>query len=74
VSGGSPSAGAAFIGLAVVYALTMARGRLDWVLVISGPLVAAHTGVERPRRASPQHRDFTLDVDANPAWLVARRC
>ena len=33
-----PIAGVAFILLAVVYAMTMARGRLDWMLVISGPL------------------------------------
>jgi hypothetical protein len=32
--------GVAFIGLAIVYALTMSRGRLDWMLVISGPLLA----------------------------------
>jgi len=31
--------GVAFIGLAVLYAMTMARGHLDWVLVISGPLM-----------------------------------
>jgi hypothetical protein len=31
--------GVAFIGLAVLYATTMARGHLDWVLVISGPLM-----------------------------------
>jgi hypothetical protein len=31
--------GLAFIGLAVLYATTMARGRLDWMLVISGPLM-----------------------------------
>ena len=30
---------AAFIGLAVVYAVTMARGHVDWMLAISGPLV-----------------------------------
>jgi hypothetical protein len=30
--------GVTFIGLAVVYAMTMSRGRLDWMLVISGPL------------------------------------
>ena len=30
--------GVAFIGLAVVYAVTMAKGRLDWMLTISGPL------------------------------------
>ena len=29
----------AFIGLAVVYAATMAQGRLDWMLTISGPLL-----------------------------------
>jgi hypothetical protein len=29
----------AFIGLAVVYAVTMSKGRLDWMLTISGPLV-----------------------------------
>ena len=29
----------AFIGLAVVYALTMSKGRLDWMLTISGPLL-----------------------------------
>ena len=31
--------GVTFIGLAIVYALTMSRGRVDWMLVISGPLV-----------------------------------
>jgi O-antigen ligase len=31
--------GLAFIGLAIVYALTMSRGRLDWMLLISGPLM-----------------------------------
>lgn len=31
--------GVAFIGLAVAYAATMARGRIDWMLVISGPLL-----------------------------------
>lgn len=31
--------GVTFIGLALVYALTMSRGRFDWMLVISGPLV-----------------------------------
>lgn len=30
--------GVAFVGLAVVYA-TMAREHLDWILVISGPLI-----------------------------------
>ena len=30
--------GVAFIGLAVVYAVTMSRGRVDWMPVISGPL------------------------------------
>ena len=30
--------GVAFIGLAVVYASTMSRGRIDWMFVISGPL------------------------------------
>ena len=29
----------AFIGLAVVYAMTMSKGRLDWMLTISGPLM-----------------------------------
>ena len=29
----------AFIGLAVVYAATMSKGRLDWMLTISGPLL-----------------------------------
>ena len=29
---------AGFGGLAVLYALTMSRGRLDWMLAISGPL------------------------------------
>jgi hypothetical protein len=29
----------AFIGLAVAYAVTMSKGRLDWMLTISGPLV-----------------------------------
>lgn len=28
-----------FIGLAVLYAVTMSRGRLDWMLTISGPLL-----------------------------------
>lgn len=32
--------GVAFIGLAVLYATTIARGHLDWMLVISGPLMA----------------------------------
>lgn len=31
--------GVAFIGLAVFYAMTMAREHLDWMLVISGPLM-----------------------------------
>ena len=31
--------GVAFVGLALVYATTMAGGRLDWTLVISGPLM-----------------------------------
>ena len=31
--------GLAFIALALIYALTMARGRLDWMLTISGPLL-----------------------------------
>jgi hypothetical protein len=31
--------GVACIGLAVVYAVTMSRGRLDWMLTISGPLL-----------------------------------
>jgi hypothetical protein len=30
--------GVAFIGLAVLYAVTMSQGRLDWMLPISGPL------------------------------------
>ena len=30
----------AFIGLAILYALTMSQGRIDWVLAISGPLLA----------------------------------
>jgi hypothetical protein len=30
--------GVAFIGLAVVYAVTMSKGRIDWMFVISGPL------------------------------------
>ena len=29
----------AFIGLAAVYAGTMSKGRLDWMLAISGPLL-----------------------------------
>ena len=29
----------AFIGLAVVYAVTMSKGRRDWMLTISGPLL-----------------------------------
>ena len=28
-----------FVGLAVLYALTMSKGRLDWMLTISGPLL-----------------------------------
>ncbi len=31
--------GLVFIGLALLYPLTMARGHLDWMLVISGPLM-----------------------------------
>jgi hypothetical protein len=31
--------GLAFIGLAMVYALTVGRGHADWVFVISGPLL-----------------------------------
>ena len=31
--------GVGFMGLAVLYAITLARGRIDWMLVISGPLV-----------------------------------
>ena len=31
--------GVMFIGLAVIYALTMSRGRLDWMLTISAPLL-----------------------------------
>jgi len=31
--------GVAFIGLAVLYAMTMAGDHLDWMLAISGPLV-----------------------------------
>jgi hypothetical protein len=31
--------GLAFTGLAVIYAVTMSNGRLDWMLTISGPLV-----------------------------------
>jgi len=30
--------GAGFVGLAVFYAVTMSKGRLDWILVISGPV------------------------------------
>ena len=30
--------GVAFVGLALVYALTMSRGRPDWMLAVSGPL------------------------------------
>jgi len=30
---------AAFTGLAILYAVTMSRGRLDWMLTISGPLL-----------------------------------
>ena len=29
----------AFMGLAALYAVTMSKGRLDWMLAISGPLV-----------------------------------
>jgi len=28
-----------FIGLALVYAMTMSKGRLDWMFTISGPLL-----------------------------------
>jgi hypothetical protein len=28
----------AFIGLAILYTITMSKGRIDWVLVIAGPL------------------------------------
>lgn len=35
--------GVAFIGLAVAYATMMARGHLDWMLVISGPLLVVGT-------------------------------
>ena len=28
-----------FIGLAVMYAVTMSKGRLDWIVTISGPLL-----------------------------------
>jgi hypothetical protein len=31
--------GVMFMGLAVIYATTMARGHLDWMLVIGGPLL-----------------------------------
>jgi hypothetical protein len=31
--------GVAFIGLALAYAMTMSKGRLDWMLTISGPLL-----------------------------------
>lgn len=31
--------GVTFIGLAVLYAVTMSKGRLDWMLTISGPLL-----------------------------------
>lgn len=30
-----------FISLAVLYAVTMSKGRLDWMLTISGPLLVA---------------------------------
>jgi hypothetical protein len=30
----------AFVGLAIVYALTMSKGRIDWAVAISGPLLA----------------------------------
>jgi hypothetical protein len=30
--------GVGFMGLAVLYATTVARGRIDWMLAISGPL------------------------------------
>jgi len=32
-----------FIGLAVAYATTMSRGRVDWMLAISGPLFVVGT-------------------------------
>lgn len=31
--------GVAFIGLAALYALTLSKGRLDWMLAISAPLL-----------------------------------
>lgn len=44
----------AFTGLAVVYAATMSRGRLDWMFTISGPLLVVGglflwSWFERPR-------------------------
>jgi hypothetical protein len=35
--------GVAFIGLAVLYAMTTAKNHLDWMLLISGPLVIVGT-------------------------------
>lgn len=35
--------GVGFIGLAVLYATTLSRGRIDWMLVISGPLAVVGT-------------------------------
>jgi hypothetical protein len=32
--------GLAFLGVAAAYALTVPTGRLDWIAVIAGPLVA----------------------------------
>lgn len=32
--------GAGFVALALIYATTMGRGRLNWILVIAGPLLA----------------------------------
>jgi hypothetical protein len=31
--------GAGFVALALIYATTMGRGRLDWILAIAGPLL-----------------------------------
>jgi hypothetical protein len=58
--------GVAFIGLAVVYATTMAlpRGHVDWVFVISGPLLIVgalflwswfHHSQLRPSGDMPSH-------------------
>ena len=35
--------GVAFVGLGILYAVTMSKGRVDWMLAISGPLLLVGT-------------------------------